>query len=291
MTDPDPLGSRTIVIAGLGLMGGSLALALRGRCRRILAVDPDPGTRRLALANGVVDEIEAEPAGLLPKADLIVLAAPVRACLDLLDRLPDLHPASPVVMDLASTKGEITAGYRRLPERFDPLPAHPMCGKENGGLEHAEAGLFEGAVFVFTRLPRTSPTARRLGEQIAAAVGATPLWLSPEDHDARVARTSHVPYLLAAALTAATPAAAAPLIGPGFRSAARLAGSDPAMIGGVLLTNREEIGSALADLRAELEALAALVAGGDETALLAALAAVSRKYGSLLEAAGPGRPA
>ena len=140
MTDPDPLGSRTI--AGLGLMGGSLALALRGRCRRILAVDPDPGTRRLALANGVVDQIEAEPAGLFPKADLIVLAAPVRACLDLLGRLPDLHPGSSVVMDLASTKTEITAGYRRLPERFDPLPPHPMCGKENGGLEHAEAGLF-----------------------------------------------------------------------------------------------------------------------------------------------------
>ena len=146
-------------------------------------------------------------------------------------------------------------------------------------------------MFAFTRLPRTSPTARRLGEQIAATVGATPFWLTPEDHDARVARTSHVPYLLAAALTTTTPAAAAPLIGPGFRSAAQLAGSDPAMIGGVLLTNQEEIGSALADLRSELEALATLVAGGDETALLAALAAVSRKYGSLLEAAGPGRAA
>jgi len=282
------LSTRTIAIAGLGLMGGSLALALHGRCRRVLAVDPDPDVRRLAVENGIVDEIESEPGGIFPQADVVVLAAPVLACIELLGRLPDLHPGSPIVMDLASTKAEIARAYERLPDRFDPLPAHPMTGRETGGLANAAADLFVGAAFAFTPLPRTSSAARRFGAEIAAAVGASPLWLEPETHDAHVARTSHIPYLLAAALAAATPPAAAQLIGPGFRSTARLAGSDPAMIAGVLLTNRDEIRSGLAGLNSNLAALAELLASGDETAVRAALETVQLKYKLLLESAEAG---
>jgi prephenate dehydrogenase len=185
-------------------------------------------------------------------------------------------------MDLASTKAEIARACERLPARFDPLPAHPMCGKETGGLENAETGLFVGAVFAFTPLPRTSSMARRFGAEIAAAVGATPLWLEPEAHDAHVARTSHVPYLLAAALAAATPAAAARLIGPGFRSTARLAGSDPEMMAGVLLSNRSEVLAALAGAIAELENLAEILADRDNEVLLQALAQARKNYLGLI---------
>lgn len=272
----------TIAVAGLGLMGGSLALALRGRCKRLLAVDPDEGVRRAAVESGIVDAIAADPEPIFPEADLIVLAAPVLQCLDLLDRLPELHPGSPVVMDLASTKSEIAAAYRRLPGRFDPLPAHPMCGKETGGLANAEPGLFSGAVFVFTPVERTSASARNLGEAIAAAVGARALWLDPETHDAWVARTSHAAYLLAAALTAATPAETAALIGPGFRSTARLAGSDPEMMADILLTNRDEIQAGLAGLRRELDRFAEALDGGERETILRSLIEVRSKYRELL---------
>jgi prephenate dehydrogenase len=276
------LSDLTIAVAGLGLMGGSFALALRDRCKRLLAVDPDEATRRLAVASGIVDAIAADPERVLPEADLVVLAAPVLHCLDLLDRLPGLHPGSPVVMDLASTKSEVAAAYRRLPGRFDPLPAHPMCGKEVGGLENAEAGLFAGSVLVFTPVERTSARARRLGEEISSAVGAQALWLDPETHDAWAARTSHAPYLLAAALAAATPLESAALTGPGFRSTARLAGSDPEMMADVLLTNRAEIRNGLADLRRELDRLADTLNHGERETIRRALSNVRSKYRLLL---------
>jgi prephenate dehydrogenase len=280
--DRADLSGLTIAVAGLGLMGGSLALALRGRCKRLLAVDPDEATRKLAVASGIVDAIAADPEPIFPEANLIVLAAPVLQCLDLLERLPELHPGSPVVMDLASTKSEIAAAYRRLPGRFDPLPAHPMCGKEIGGLGNAEAGLFSGSMLVFTPVERTSASARRLGAGIADALGAQALWLDPETHDAWVARTSHAPYLLAAALAAATPVGAAALIGPGFRSTARLAGSDPEMIADVLLTNRAEIRTGLADLRRELDRLADALNDGERETIRRTLSDVRSKYRLLL---------
>lgn len=283
MTPPGDLHTRTLAIAGLGLMGGSFALALRGRCRRLLAVDPDPAVRQFALERAVVDEISDAPEPIFPQADLIVLAAPIPACLELLARLPDLHPGSAVIMDLGSTKTELARAYDRLPARFDPLPAHPMCGKEAGGLVNADPGLFAGSVFAFTPIQRTSETARRLAGEIAAAAGATPLWLDAETHDAWAARTSHVPYLVAAALVEALPDAAAALIGPGFRSAARLAGSDPEMIGGILWTNREQILSGLEEFTAGLAAFERMLRLGDPVEIEKALLAIRSKYQALLK--------
>lgn len=263
-------------------MGGSLALALRDRCKRLLAVDPDVGVRKLAIERGVVDVIAASPEDLLAEADLVILAAPVVQCLRLIERLPDLHPGAPVVMDLASTKVEIVRALERLPDRFDLLPAHPMCGKETGGLANATPELFSGAVLVFTPLERTSPAALDLGEEIAAVVRSTPLRMSPELHDAWVASTSHLPYLLAAALAAATPEDVRALIGPGFRSTVRLAGSDPDMMADVLLTNRTEVRAALAGLKSELVVLEQILADGDGDLIRQALEAARRKYNRLL---------
>jgi prephenate dehydrogenase len=163
-----------------------------------------------------------------------------------------------------------------------------MCGRETGGLVNATAGLFSGAVLAFTPAARTSSRAKALAHELAAALGAIPLWLDPDAHDARVARTSHVPYLLSAALAAATPPEAADLIGPGFRSTARLAGSDPVMIAGVLATNRDQILAGLSGFRAELDSLERMLETSDETALRAALEAVRRKYIRLLEKADSG---
>ncbi|MBL6966299.1 MAG: prephenate dehydrogenase/arogenate dehydrogenase family protein, partial [Anaerolineales bacterium] len=101
--------NKTIAIVGLGLMGGSLALALRLHVGALLAVDPDPETRRYALERRLVNKASADPAKILPQADLIVLAAPVRVNLQLLAQLPLLCPASSAVIDLSSTKAEIVA--------------------------------------------------------------------------------------------------------------------------------------------------------------------------------------
>ncbi len=271
--EPPALRECRVAVVGLGLMGGSLALALRGHCCRLLGCDPSLTARELALGSGVVDEVSADPAEILPKADLVVLAAPVRAILGLLTALPGLHPGAPVVLDLGSTKQAVVAAMQALPQRFNPLGGHPMCGREKGGLVAAEAGLFSGRTFAFCALERTSPGARRLAGELALALGARQLWLEPATHDRWTAATSHLPYLLANALAAVTPLEAAPLAGPGFTSTTRVAVTPAEMMLDVLLTNPEQVLAGLGRLQAQLASLKTSLAQGDETTLRALLQA------------------
>jgi prephenate dehydrogenase len=264
----DLLASSRVAVLGMGLMGGSLALALRGRCTEILGIDPDPAALDLALERSAADRVSVNPADLLPEADVVVLAAPVMTILRLLDDLPALHPGSPVVLDLGSTKRQIAAAMGRLPERFDPLGGHPMCGKEMGTLRAAEPGLFQGRPFAFTPLERTTRRARRLAEELAAALGALPLWLDADTHDRWAAAVSHAPYLIASALSSATPLdAQANLAGSGYQSTTRIAATPPEIMGDILATNREHVLEALAAFRAQLDVLEAYLAGSDWLAL------------------------
>jgi prephenate dehydrogenase len=265
--EPDFFSRARVAILGLGLMGGSLALALRGQVGELIGIDPDPSTLALAAEWKLADRLAASPEGLLPDAELIVLAAPVSAILELIDALPALHPGSPVVLDLGSTKREIVQRMAALPARFDPLGAHPMCGKEHSSLLQAEAGLYHGAPFALVPLPRTSPRARNLVWQLAGAVGACPLWLDELDHDRWVAATSHLPYLLANTLAACTPPEAAPMAGPGFRSTTRLAAQPPALMLDILATNRQNVLCALRRLHARLDLIEHLLESEDYPAL------------------------
>lgn len=271
MKEPPFLADCRVAVLGLGLMGGSLALALRGKCAALLGIDPDPAVLSLALERAVVNEASADPADLLPQADLVILAAPVSAILALIQELPELHPGRAVVIDLGSTKVEISAALAKLPERFDPLGGHPMCGKEQSSLAHAEAGLFRGAPFAFTPLERTSRRARSLAQQMAEAAGAHPVWLDASTHDEWTAATSHLPYLVSSALALATPVEASPLVGPGFRSATRLAAASAAMMSDVLLTNRGQTLAALERFKERLDQLTSFLLEQD-TALQGLLA-------------------
>lgn len=259
MDFPDNLHDCRVAILGLGLMGGSLALSLKGKCAGIYGADPDPGVIDLALRTHVVERGSRRPAEILPGADLVVLAAPVTAILSLLADLPQLHPGNPVVLDLGSTKGRVVSAMAELPTRFDPLGGHPMCGKEKNGLKNASLDLFRGAPFALTQLPRTSPRARRLAEQLVLAVGARPVPVEAETHDRWTAATSHMPYLLACALANATPSEAAPLVGPGFRSATRLAATSPHIMLDILSTNTAPVLEALDLFRQELDLLEGLL--------------------------------
>jgi prephenate dehydrogenase len=275
---PESLSSTRIAILGLGLIGGSLALALRGKCAALLGIDPDPQTLELARQRQVVDAASNDPAELLPAADLVILAAPVRAILALLADLPAWHPGSPVVIDIGSTKSAIVAAMQALPERFDPLGGHPMCGKEKPGLQHAEAAIFQGAPFALTPLPRTSPSASALALELLQAIGARPLLIDHETHDQWVASTSHLPYLVSNALAFVTPLEAAPLVGSGFRSTTRLAPSSLPMMLDILATNRQHLLTALHNLQSHLSALETLLQSSDEPALHAALTSGAAHY-------------
>jgi prephenate dehydrogenase len=282
------LAQARLAIVGMGLMGGSLALALRDRCGEIAGADVDPAALEFALAHGVIGRtIEFDAAR---SCDLLILAAPARAILAQLAALssaPAGGERRTIVMDLGSTKAEIAAAMQSLPPQFDPIGGHPMCGKERGGIAQAEAGLFLGKAFVLTPLARTSPAALALAHELITAVGASPLVLTPDRHDALVALTSHLPYAAAAALMRTLLSCREKdvwtLAASGFRDSSRLAASDLTMMVDILLTNRGAVLDALGRFRNELDTLAALVDAGEPEALRAALAPGQARRADLFE--------
>jgi prephenate dehydrogenase len=168
-----------------------------------------------------------------------------------------------MVLDLGSTKVEVVKAMQSLPERFDPLGGHPMCGKETSSLANADGNMFQGVRFAFTPLLRTSPDARSVAEQLAFTIGARPFWIDPQTHDRWVAATSHLPYLVANALAHTTPPEAKPLVGPGFRSSSRLAASSPDMMLDVLVTNQSNIMASLERFHRHLKIMEASLARDD----------------------------
>jgi prephenate dehydrogenase len=271
-----------IAIMGLGLMGGSIALALKGHCDSLIGFDPDPAALSLALHQKIVDQADSDPAKLLPSADLVILAAPVPAILTLLEQLPAFTPNPCIVLDLGSTKRAIVERMNALPERFDPIGGHPICGKENLTLANAEKTLYYDAPFILVPLPRSTSRARSAADQVVAVLGAQRILLDPEEHDRLLSSTSHLPFLLASALVLTVPDKCAPLIGPGFRSASRLAGTPASMMLGVLQTNRKNILVALHYLQAELSSLESALNLGDYATLEASLDRAREKYNVLL---------
>ncbi len=267
MPEDDFLSTAKIAIFGLGLMGGSLALALRGKCAALYGIDQNPDALSLALGRGVVDKATRNPSELLPEADVIVLAAPVTAILDLIAELPRLHTGGVLVLDLGSTKKEIAAAMAHLPTRFEALGGHPICGKEKSGLENADARLYQGAPFVLTALPGAADSIKAKAQELVRAVGARPLWLDAETHDRMIAYTSHLPYLLALALALSAPSEVASLVGPGFRSTSRVAATPASVMLDILKTNRLNLLEALEAYRGSLDRLESGLIGEDWSAL------------------------
>ena len=269
-----------VAIVGLGLMGGSLAGALHGRCKAVVGVARRPETVEEAVARGLVDQGTTDLAGGVRQADMVVLATPVRVILRLLREIGPLLPEDCLVMDLGSTKAQIVAKLAALPGHVQPLGGHPMCGKEISGIDAADPALYRGHIFVLTPLPRTSDAALALGRALVQAAGARPLILDPDRHDRLVATVSHLPYLLSCALVEAadTVADTDPTVwevaASGFRDTSRLAASDVTMMLDILLTNREAVVEALRTYEGGLRHLTHLVDSRDEEGLRAALTAV-----------------
>jgi len=258
----------TVVIVGLGLMGGSMSLALRGHADapRLVGVVRSRQSMEMARELNVVDEVTTDLIGAVAEADMVILATPVRTLIRQIEHIgPHLRPDT-VVLDLGSTKRAICEALAHLPDGVQPVGGHPMCGKEKAGLAHAEATLYQGATFVLCPLERTADWALHMALDLVHRVGARPLILDPSHHDRLVATISHLPYLLAAALVGTTHRVAQEdsrvwqVAASGFRDTSRLASSDVKMMLDILLTNRETVLSMLDTYRHELDTLRDLLA-------------------------------
>jgi prephenate dehydrogenase len=284
MSQPDfNLAESRIAIIGLGLMGGSLALGLKGKCAALYGCDPHLPTLELALSQHIVDHADSDPAKLLPEVDFVILSAPVPAILTLLEQLPTFTSNPCIVMDLGSTKKLIVESMSRLPERFDPIGGHPICGKEKLSLANAERTLYYAAPFLLTPLERTSSRAMSAVNQIIEALGAKANILDATEHDRILASTSHLPFLLASALALATSDNFASFIGTGFKSTSRVAGTSSSMMLGVLQSNRENVLNALHGLQSQLAEIESALSEEDFTKLESVLNEAQTKYQTLTQ--------
>ena len=271
------LAKSRVAVVGLGLMGGSLAGALRARCHTVVGLARRDETVAAARHQGLIDDGTTNPQVALRKADIVVLATPVRTIIQQLTDLAPHLPAGCLVMDLGSTKREVLAAMAELPLAIQPLGAHPMCGLETSGLDAANPSLYQGCTFILCPLERTSREALALGEALARAVGATPLCLDGERHDVLVATLSHLSYLIACSLvqtatvTTSHDPAAWRIVAGGFRDTSRVAGSDVKMMLDILSTNRAAVLQSAAAFRSQLDRLVHLIASGGEQPLAAFL--------------------
>ena len=282
MEDDFRLQNSKIAIIGLGLMGGSLALALKGKCAALYGIDSRPGTLELAIDKKIVDAADTDPAKLLPQADLVILATPVPTIISLLQQLPSLINRPCIVLDLGSTKSKIMSAMDALPPHFEVLGGHPICGKEKLGLENADALLYQNAPFVITPLKRTTLRARTAIKNMISVIGASWIEMNAEEHDRALAFTSHLPFLTSSALALSVPQENARLIGSGFRSTARLAETPGSMMLGVLQSNQENILTALQHYQHQLSILESALMSNDESALESILSSAQSRYHALV---------
>lgn len=249
---------KTVAIFGVGLIGGSFALALRkaGFSGRILGVSSAPTLQR-ALDLDVIDA-GATTRQAAEAADLIYLSQPILRILEILPDLNDWVRPEALITDAGSTKSTIVSKARSAVSRCQFLGGHPMAGREQRGVEAAEAGLFEGRPYVLT--PQSSSeletaNARELLDWIGR-IGAFPVILGPEKHDAIVAYTSHLPQLVSTGLAALLNGRAelrSRVFGPALIDSTRLALSSFDVWGDILATNRAPIEEALRAYIAKLE--------------------------------------
>ena len=261
-----------VSIVGIGLIGGSFALAAKryGIAERITGVD-SAAVLKEACARGLIDEAETSfDSGRVCEADFVYLAAPVGGILSFLRTRGKLVKRDAIITDSGSTKREICRMAREtLPGEVAFVGGHPMAGSHNAGIQYADADLFRNAAYalVVNGAKPGSTGALRKVEEVVNAIGAVPVHITAEEHDRAVARMSHMPQLVATALACSV--ARRPnqvdlrLAGTGFSEMVRLAGSRWSVWEDICRTNADEISLALDDVIGEIEATRSSISSGN----------------------------
>jgi prephenate dehydrogenase len=271
-----PLRIEKLVVAGVGLIGGSFALALQkaGVVGHVVGLGRTRKSLERALELGVIDEAADDAASALGGADLVMLAMPVGQTGAVLARIAPHLGAGTVVTDAGSTKRDVIDAARAVLKGALPrfVPGHPIAGAEASGADAGRAELFRGRKTVLTPLPETDPRAVVLVADAWRACGAEVREMSADAHDSVFAAVSHLPHLLAFALVhevAKQPNAATlfDYAASGFRDFTRIASSHPEMWRDICLANRERLAEALSRYQSELGLLQGLLAAGDAEAI------------------------
>lgn len=282
-----------LCVLGVGLIGGSLALALRraGQCGEVIGCGRQAVNLERALALGVIDRAELDPRQAVRGADMVVLAVPMGSMAAMLTAIQDDLHTDAVVTDVGSAKTSVldAAGYvfGAPPPWF--VPGHPLAGAERSGVEAARADLFEGRRVILTPTPQTHVAAVERVSLMWQATGAEVRQMDAQHHDELLAAVSHLPHVLAYALVDALAGwnahpDALDYAAGGFRDFSRIASSDPVMWRDICLANRQPLLAAMQQFAAHYEALRVAIEQADGEQLEAifsrAKAARDARFGS-----------
>ncbi len=261
-----------LCIIGVGLIGGSLARALRARnwAGEIVGYGRTLAHLEEAVRLGVIDGAETSAAAAVRGADMVVVAVPVGATREVLEQIRDALSPDAVVTDVGSVKGSVVAQARAVlgPRFAHFVPGHPVAGSERSGVAASVAELFQGRRVILTPAPETEVAAAARVRAMWAATGANVITMSPADHDRVLAASSHLPHALAYALVDMIVRMDEHRVifecaGGGFRDVTRIAASDPTMWRDIFLSNREELLALLHDYREDLQAWIEAIERGD----------------------------
>jgi len=278
--------TQQITIIGVGLIGGSFALALKeaGVDVKFVGAGRSAGNLRRAVERGIIDSWDTSLPDAVAGSDVVLMATPVGATDKIMQQMAPALGADTIVTDAGSVKQSIIEAARRWMSHFSNfVPAHPIAGTEHSGVEAGFASLYQGKRLILTPVKETSETAVKTIADLWQATGAVPETMEPAAHDAIFAATSHLPHMLAFSLveTLYRMDKQSPLLqhtGGGFADYTRIASSDPVMWRDVCLYNRDALLGALDQFKDGLDNLVNAIDAkdGDTLEQLFATAKVTR---------------
>jgi len=279
-------GLRQVSIIGLGLLGGSVALAVRHRMpgTAVVGYSHRPATRRRAKAFGVVAEAAGSLKAAVAGADLVVLATPIFTFEKYFTDLSELVPHGCIITDVGSTKvlPHVWA-EKRLAGHIRYVGSHPVAGSEQRGVEFARDDLFDQACCILTTTPATDRGAVKTLKTFWSMLGCSVQAMSPAEHDRVFANISHLPHVMAAGLVNASDEDEMMFAGKGFLDSTRIASGPPSVWTDVLLANRANIAAGIDRAIAELSRLRAAIKRGKRGQIEQLLEAARRKRATLVK--------
>ena len=260
---------KRITIVGLGLMGGSLGMAIRRKrlAREVVGLSRRAATIRQAKQRRAIDWGTTDARKAVADADLVVLAGPVETIVPAAKRLAPMMKRGAILTDVGSTKNQIVRALGRLPNGVKFIGAHPLAGSEQRGIAAAKPELFACSVCVLTPTRQTNRAALRTVQQFWKRVADCVVTMDPAAHDRVLAAVSHLPHVIAFSLMATTDARARALAPRSFLDMTRVAKSDPDLWDDIFLTNRAQILAAIDGFTRQLAQVRTRIAKSDRTAL------------------------
>ncbi len=251
------------VIVGVGLLGGSIGMALRARklAKQVIGFSPRGSSLASAIALGAIDTGANSLAEACQGTDLAIICTPVQSVADLAEQCFSSMPADCLITDVGSTKQSIVEAIAKSPASKNYVGSHPLTGSEKSGVEHSREDLLVGKLVVITAESNSSMVQKT--EQLWHSLGARTLRMSPEEHDSALARTSHLPHILASALAAATPADLLPLTASGWRDTTRIASGGADLWRQILEENRQPVIKVLEAFTSSLQQWLTALRSGD----------------------------